>query len=49
MYAGLRYYKDLTYTRVLKVEADCVQRLVAEIAESFLPGTTVELVGGFRR
>jgi len=47
--AGLKYYKDLARTPVLKVEADRVQRLVAEIAESLLPGATVELVGGFRR
>ncbi|XP_044293451.1 DNA-directed DNA/RNA polymerase mu isoform X2 [Varanus komodoensis] len=46
--AGLLHYTDLS-TPVERPEAEAISQLVREVAERYLPGTSVTLTGGFRR
>jgi len=45
---GLRHYSDLSIA-VSRSEADELRHIVLAEATKLVPGTSVELVGGFRR
>jgi len=45
---GLKHYRDLAVA-VSRSEADELARFILTEATKLVPGTTVELVGGFRR